>query len=53
MAGTIGGGGIGDVAIRFGYQAYKIEYLVVCSIILIVFVQAVQMIGNYIFRKIS
>ena len=53
MAGTIGGGGIGDVAIRFGYQAYKIEYLVICSIILIVFVQAVQMIGNYIFRKIS
>ncbi|MCR4951755.1 MAG: ABC transporter permease [Solobacterium sp.] len=53
MAGTIGGGGIGDVAIRFGYQAYKIEYLVICSLILIIFVQAVQMIGNYIFRKIS
>ena len=32
MAGTVGGGGIGDIAIRYGYQQYKTEYLVVCSV---------------------
>ena len=53
MAGTLGGGGIGDIAIRYGYQRYSTEYLVVCSIILIVFVQLVQMIGNFIYRKLT
>ncbi len=53
MAGTVGGGGIGDVAIRFGYQMYKLDYLVVCSIILIVFVQVIQMIGNHLYKKLS
>lgn len=53
MAGTLGGGGIGDIAIRYGYQKYSTPYLVVCSLVLIVFVQIVQMIGNYIYRKIS
>ena len=53
MAGTLGGGGIGDIAIRYGYQKYSTPYLVVCSLILIVFVQIVQMIGNYIYKKIQ
>lgn len=53
MAGTLGGGGIGDIAIRYGYQKYNTLYLVVCSIVLIVFVQVVQMIGNAIVKKIS
>ncbi len=53
MAGTVGGGGIGDVAIRYGYQQYKTDYLIVSSIILIIFVQAIQMIGNHIYKKIS
>jgi D-methionine transport system permease protein len=53
MAGILGGGGIGDIAIRYGYQKYSTPYLVVCSLILIVFVQLVQSIGNYIYKKIS
>lgn len=53
MAGAIGGGGLGDVAIRRGYQAYNITYLFVTSIILIVFVQIVQNIGNWLFKKLS
>lgn len=53
MAGTVGGGGIGDLAIRYGYQQYKTEYLLVCSIVLIVFVQLVQMLGNYLYKKLS
>ena len=53
MAGTVGGGGIGDLAIRYGYQQYKTEYLLICSIILIVFVQLVQMLGNYLYKRLS
>ena len=53
MAGTVGGGGLGDIAIRYGYQQYNTEYLVICSLILIVFVQLVQMLGNYLYKKIS
>ena len=53
MAGTLGGGGIGDIAIRYGYQKYDTAYLVLCSVILIIFVQIVQMIGNAIVKRIS
>lgn len=53
MAGTVGGGGIGDIAIRFGYQQYKTDYLVICSIILIIFVQFIQMLGNHLYKKMS
>jgi len=53
MAGTLGGGGIGDIAIRYGYQKYSTEYLVICSLILIVFVQIVQSVGNWIYKKLS
>ncbi len=53
MAGTVGGGGVGDIAIRYGYQQYKTDYLIVCSIILILFVQVIQMIGNKMYKKLS
>ena len=53
MAGTVGGGGIGDIAIRYGYQQYNTEYLIACSVILIVFVQILQMIGNRLYNKLS
>ena len=53
MAGTVGGGGIGDIAIRYGYQQYKTEYLIVCSVVLIAFVQIIQMIGNHMYKKMS
>ena len=52
MGGAIGAGGLGDVAIRKGYQAYKIEYLIATSLVLIVFVQAVQGIGNKIHDRL-
>ncbi len=53
MAGTVGGGGLGDIAIRYGYQAYNTSYLFICSVILIVFVQAVQMFGNWLYKRLS
>lgn len=53
MAGTLGGGGLGDVAIRKGYQGYDINYLIVTSLVLIIFVQLVQAIGNLLYKKKS
>ena len=53
MGGAIGAGGLGDVAIRKGYQAYKLEYLVATSMILNVFVQVIQSIGNKLYNKLS
>lgn len=52
MGGAIGAGGLGDVAIRYGYQAYKMPYLIVTSIILIIFVQVIQSIGNLLYKKL-
>ena len=49
---AVGAGGLGDIAIRRGYQAYNITYLIVTSIILIVFVQVVQNIGNWLYKKL-
>lgn len=53
MGGAIGAGGLGDVAIRYGYQAYNIPYLIATSIILILFVQLIQTAGNFLFKKLS
>lgn len=52
MAGTIGGGGIGDVAISYGYQRFNTGVIIFTVIILIIFVQAIQTFGNQLARKI-
>lgn len=46
MSGAIGGGGIGDLAIRYGYQRFQTEIMIVTVIILIVLVQVLQATGN-------
>lgn len=53
MAGAIGGGGLGDLAIRFGYQRFKTEIMLACVIILIVLVQLIQAAGDRIVRHFS
>ena len=53
MAGSVGAGGLGDVTIRRGYQAYNLEYLFVTSLVLIIIVQIIQNIGNYLYKKLS
>lgn len=52
MAGTVGGGGIGDIAISYGYQRFDIKVTVITVIILIVFVQVIQGVGNALSKKI-
>lgn len=53
MAGAIGGGGLGDVAIRYGYQRFQKDVMVVTCIILIIVVQLLQFLGNYLYNKLS
>jgi len=50
MAGTVGGGGIGDLAIRFGYQRFQNDVLLITLIILIILVQLIQYIGDKLSR---
>ncbi|WMI80054.1 methionine ABC transporter permease [Anaerotignum sp. MB30-C6] len=51
MAGTVGGGGIGDLAVRYGYQQYETKIMLLCVVILVVIVQSIQLCGDYIARK--
>jgi len=51
MAGIVGGGGVGDLAIRFGYYRYQMDVMAVTVVILIILVQIVQLAGDYAARK--
>lgn len=52
MAGVMGAGGLGDVAIRYGYQRWEPDVMYTCVLLLILIVQAVQTIGNVISRRL-
>ncbi|MES1980017.1 MAG: methionine ABC transporter permease [Pseudomonadota bacterium] len=53
MAGAIGGGGLGDLGIRYGYQRFLPEIMLAVVLVLILFVQAVQSLGDWAVRKLS
>jgi D-methionine transport system permease protein len=53
MAGVVGGGGIGDLAIRFGYYRYDDTIMVVTVVILIVLVQIIQQLGDWTSKAID
>lgn len=53
MAGAIGGGGLGDLGIRFGYQRFMPEVMATVVIILILFVQGLQSLGDWLVRRFS
>ena len=50
MAGAVGGGGLGDVAIKYGYYRFQTDTMVYTVIILIALVQGVQSIGDYLYK---
>lgn len=52
MAGAIGGGGLGDVAITYGYQRFSSITILVTVVILVVLVQVIQEIGNKLERRV-
>jgi D-methionine transport system permease protein len=53
MAGAVGGGGLGDLGIRFGYQRFMPEVMATVVLLLIVFVQGMQSLGDWLVRRLS
>lgn len=53
MAGVLGGGGLGDLAIRYGYQRFQPDVMVVTVVILILMVQLIQFIGDTLSKKLN
>ena len=53
MAGAIGGGGLGDLAIRYGYQRFRPEIMLATVVVLIALVQLVQFAGNALAKKLN
>ena len=53
MVGAVGGGGLGDLGIRYGYQRFMPEMMLAVVVVLIVLVQAVQSIGDRLARRLN
>jgi D-methionine transport system permease protein len=53
MAGVVGGGGLGDIAIRYGYYRYQADIMIITIIVLVVLVQILQGIGMMIAKKLD
>lgn len=53
MAGTVGGGGLGDVGIRYGYQRFDGTIMLITIVILVVVVQVIQSLGDFLVKKVD
>ena len=53
MAGTIGGGGLGDIAIRYGYHRYQADIMIVTVVLLVILVQIFQMVGTTLDNRLD
>lgn len=53
MAGSIGGGGLGDLAIRYGYQRFDANVMIMTIVILIALVQGIQHLGDYWVKRLN
>lgn len=53
MAGAVGGGGLGDLAVRYGYYRFDIGMIVMTIVIMIIFVQLIQFVGDKLVKKFS
>lgn len=53
MSGVIGGGGLGDLALRFGYQRYQTDVMIVTVVILVVMVQVLQVFGDRLVARLN
>ncbi|MEK4509278.1 ABC transporter permease [Paenibacillus anaericanus] len=53
VVGVVGGGGVGDFAIRYGYQRFETELMAAMIILMIILVQSIQFIGGFIARKLD
>lgn len=53
MAGAVGGGGLGNAAINYGYTRYNAKLMWITVVIIVIIVQGIQSLGNYIYKKLS
>jgi len=53
MAGVVGGGGLGDLAIRYGYQRFETDFMIVIVVVLLILVQILQLTGEWFVRRFS
>jgi len=53
MAGTMGAGGIGSVAITYGYQSFNDKVMYLTAVMLVIMVQGIQGMGNWIYKKMK
>ena len=53
MAGAVGGGGLGDLAIRYGYQRFQTDIMIISVVVIIIIVQVIQVIGDLIVKNIK
>ncbi|MBS0628213.1 MAG: hypothetical protein JSS09_08390 [Verrucomicrobia bacterium] len=53
MAGLIGGGGLGQVAMQYGYQRFNTEILLVTVVLLLIVVECLQWLGNFLAKRVS
>ena len=51
MAGTIGGGGLGDLAIRYGYQRFRTDVMIAAVVVILVLVELIQFVGTVLVNK--
>lgn len=53
MAGTIGGGGLGDIAMRYGYYRYQADIMIIAVVLLVLLVQILQVVGTILSKKLD
>ena len=53
MSGTVGGGGLGDIAVRYGYYRWQTDIMIVTVVLLIVIFQIIQNLGTFMAKKID
>jgi len=53
MAGAVGAGGLGDLALRYGYQQWDVEVMLITVVMLIIIVQVLQSLGNWAAKKLK
>jgi len=53
IAGVVGAGGLGDIAVRYGYQRYQTDVMIATIIIMVILIQVIQTLGNFAVRRID
>ncbi len=53
MAGAVGGGGVGDLAIQYGYQRNQVDVMVITVVVIVLIVGIIQLVGDMLSRLVN